>query len=102
MASAFHDGKIELWDLNSRQRIFSLSGHSASIYTMTQLNNGNLASGSTDKTIKVWNVLTGKLIQDIKSNPCSVESMDLTENGYLLAGYDCVSDSIPTIQFFYF
>ena len=35
---------------------FKLEGHSNGILSLALLNNGNLASGSADKTIRIWDL----------------------------------------------
>ena len=45
--------------------IYSLAGHSNSVYALAVLQNGYLATGGFDKTIKIWNTDTGGLIRTL-------------------------------------
>jgi WD40 repeat protein len=51
--------------------VYTLTGHTVGLTSLATLPNGNLASGSYDKTIKIWNPNTGSLVymwQDIHIN----------------------------------
>ena len=56
---------------------------------MVGLNNGYLASGSSDKTIKIWDVKNGKAVTTLdKTNgghTSSIWSMGLLDSGYLVS-----------------
>ena len=47
------------------------------------LTNGNLASGSEDKTIKIWDMTSRTLIRTLSGHTGSVHSSALLQNGYL-------------------
>ena len=59
--------------------IKTLYGHNNKIVTLIRLNSGNLASGSYDNTIKIW---------DLKENECK---LTIEEDGYIL----CLLEFIP-------
>lgn len=50
---------------------------------MTLLSNGNLASGSDDKTIKIWNTTDGRLIRTLSNHTNKILSLLVLSNGYL-------------------
>lgn len=62
-----------------------LSGHSLSVFQIVELPNGNLVSCSSDKTIKVWNIMDGTILKSI-SHSDFVYSIALSPNGYLISG----------------
>ena len=51
------------------------------------LNNGDLVSGSEDRTIKVWNVDDGMVKKDLEVN-ASVNSLEVLPNGDLVSASD--------------
>jgi phospholipase A-2-activating protein len=48
-----HDNCIKIADINGEVKL-TLTGHSGFIWSMIVLPNGDLASASGDKTIKIW------------------------------------------------
>jgi WD40 repeat protein len=57
LASAGMDTVIKVWDLEARELLFALAGHTSSILSLEFSPDGKLlASGSFDGTTKVWNV----------------------------------------------
>ena len=55
IASGSWDGMINIWDVDTAICIRTLLGHSGWVLTLLALEDGSLASGSTDKTLRVWN-----------------------------------------------
>ena len=53
------------------------------VYALVLLQNENLASGSADKTIKIWNVNEGNLITTLNGHKGSGCSLALLDNGFL-------------------
>ncbi|MCD8542190.1 MAG: hypothetical protein LRY69_01765, partial [Gammaproteobacteria bacterium] len=47
------------WGMINPEAVATLSGHTNSVYALTFLPDGRLASGSGDKTIKLWDVAGG-------------------------------------------
>ncbi|OUL34111.1 hypothetical protein [Nostoc sp. 106C] len=73
--------------LNQGSFQFNLTGHTDEITTFAFSPNGQiLASASADKTIKLWNLKTGKLINTIKSNNAfGITQMSISSNSQVLA-----------------
>ena len=69
---------FSLQNTNNKYSPFSLdkniTGHTDKVITIIQLQNGNLATGSYDQTIRFWNISSLKEIEDKRIN----------ENGYVL------------------
>jgi serine/threonine protein kinase len=66
---------IKLWDVANRIELGTLRGHGASIRSLAFSSDGlTLASGSDDKTVKLWQVATRKLLMtfQVHSNVQSV------------------------------
>jgi serine/threonine protein kinase/type II secretory pathway pseudopilin PulG len=54
--------EIRVWDMEKRNVVMTLSGHNKSILSLAISPDGKrLASGSADRTVKLWTVATGKM-----------------------------------------
>ncbi|BCR98241.1 uncharacterized protein AKAW2_31560S [Aspergillus luchuensis] len=72
----------EYWDPEMQ----TLEGHSNWVYSVAFSNNGQLlASGSRDKTIKLWDAATGALEHTLEGHSDPVYSVAFSNNGQLLA-----------------
>ncbi|KAL9568837.1 hypothetical protein ACKAV7_007054 [Fusarium commune] len=64
----------------------TLEGHTNWVSSVVFSNDGTLiASGSHDKTVKIWNIATGKEEQTLKGHTNSVSSVVFSNNGKLIA-----------------
>ncbi|RMH19903.1 MAG: WD40 repeat domain-containing protein, partial [Gammaproteobacteria bacterium] len=55
------DGLVELWDVNSRQKVRSFSGHRGSVESVAFISGDKrIASSSMDGSIRLWDVGSGK------------------------------------------
>jgi WD40 repeat protein len=64
----------------------TLTDHSDWVQTLVVLKNGDLASGSKDHTIKIWNSSTGSLKRTLKGHNGYVETLAVLQNGDLASG----------------
>jgi hypothetical protein len=56
----FPEGRLNVWDAQTDQILFSIKGHTREVWSVTFSSDGKrLASDSVDKTIKVWDAQTG-------------------------------------------
>lgn len=86
-ATASHDWKVTLWDANQPSAPLTvLDGHENAVqalaYAPQQL---LLASGSADKTVRVWNLDTLSLKRSYSGPRDFVTSLAFSQNGKLLA-----------------
>ena len=57
LASGSNDKTIKIWDLNHNYKLIkTLEGHSASVWSLALLPDGNLVSGSKDQTTRIWDI----------------------------------------------
>jgi WD40 repeat protein len=71
---------------SNRPEIFVQLGHSGQVLTVAFSSDGSLlASGSDDKTIKLWNVASGRELRTLAGHSNAVESVAFSPDGKLLA-----------------
>lgn len=76
--------------INLDQLLITLTGHTEPVSCLAVLANGNLASGSYDQTIKIWNATDYSLIRTLTGHSDIVRSLALLRNGNLAS---CSSDN---------
>lgn len=77
---------IFIWDIVSFEEKGSLQGHGDFIYAMTQLDNGFIASGSRDSTIKLWDEKTLCLKVTLLGHQDSIYCLAQLSNKTLISG----------------
>ena len=63
-------GKISIWNIEKGIQIGSIEAHSDVVKDIVKVKNGQLASCSNDKLIKIWEI--GRLLSSDRNNPHSV------------------------------
>ena len=64
----------------------SLEGHTGDVYSVAWSPNGKtLASGSGDRTVKLWDVATGKLLASLRGHTGAVYTVAWSPDGKTLA-----------------
>jgi WD40 repeat protein len=67
---------------NMGQRLLTLTGHAAPVTSVAFSPSGRtIISGSTDKSIKIWNADTGQLLRTLTGDSDTVSSVAFTPNG---------------------
>ena len=74
---------IMSYDLNTTMK--TLCGHTSWVYALKMLPDGRLASGSYDRTIRIWNLTTGTQNMVLYGHTAAVISLDVLANGYLVS-----------------
>lgn len=78
LASGSNDNQALIWDLNTGKARFSLVGHKAAVKALAwcpwQRNLLATGGGTADKTMRFWNIESGKLINTVHtdSQVCSL------------------------------
>ncbi|MEH2174956.1 WD40 repeat domain-containing protein [Nostoc sp.] len=100
LASGNEAGNILVWDLETKQNIYTIKGHSKNITSLAiNIDAKILASASLDETIKLWNLITGGEIytlvghESINGHPYGVVSLAISPNGQTLITGD---NHLPT------
>ncbi|KIJ10804.1 hypothetical protein PAXINDRAFT_119273 [Paxillus involutus ATCC 200175] len=96
MASTSHDRtvpkNITIWDATTYEKVIELEGHLAGNFTRSlefSRDSTRLVSGSTDKTVIVWNTVTGRQLSDpLKGHTNSVWEAHFSPNGDKIASCD--------------
>jgi WD40 repeat protein len=83
--------QIHIWSSVTKTIKLSLNGHNNYVYGLKQISSDIIASGSSDTTIKLWNISDGTLIRTLTNHTGSIYySVELTNDGQTLmsAAYD--------------
>ena len=99
MASGSYDDTIRIWRCSNEvggvvggevayKCVSILEGYSDEISAVVFLLDGNLASGSSDQTICVWNVDTGRCLMVLEGHTCTVSSLAVLSDGALASASD--------------
>ncbi len=96
LVSGGHDQKVRLWDIKTGRVVKILHEHTNWVFSVAfspippppQIGGGKreiLASGSGDKTIKIWDVKTGKVIRTLWGHEATVRSIAFSPDTPILA-----------------
>lgn len=89
LVSGLNSGLIQVFDLplsNQSVPARNLTGHGGAITDLKFINNGNLASSSTDKTVRVWDMSTYTLLFTNSDHNRSVLCVNVLPNGNIVSG----------------
>lgn len=86
VSSGGWDSNIKLWEALTGREIYSLTGHSWSVYAITFSNDGQiLASGGGDGNIKLWEVVSGQEIRTLTGHSWAIYAVTFSSNRVVLA-----------------
>ena len=88
IAASNSNGSIEIIDPITHKLLFTLTGHKDgdSIWGLIELNNGNLVSGSNDKSIKIWDLENKSCVKTLIGHSGNVISFLEHSSGKLISG----------------
>ena len=80
--SAFWDGTLKMWDLESGVALRTLEGHTSTVHGVAVTADGKRAvSASEDKTLKVWDLESGVVLRTLKGHASAVYGVAVTADG---------------------
>ena len=81
-------GQILVWDLSSQNIDYTIDAHKSAIWSMIQLLNHNIVTGSSDKMIKLWDIANGmdSPILTLKGHKGTIFCLGEIEKNKLLSG----------------
>ena len=87
LAAAEHDWSVAIWDVASPQAPLNvLSGHESAVKAIAYAARGPfIASGSADKTVKLWKSDSGQLVRTYRGHGDFVSSLAIEPRGRTLA-----------------
>ena len=88
IAASNSNGSIEIIDPITHKLLFNLTGHNDGndIWGLIELNNGNLVSGSNDKSIKIWDLENKSCVKTLTGHSGYVFSLLEHTSGKLISG----------------
>jgi len=82
--SASADQTIRIWNITTGKQALVLSGHSEAVKCLVELPNNRVASGSEDRSIKIWDLnLNGALITTLIGHSGFIRTLVVLQSGYL-------------------
>ncbi|XP_068951171.1 apoptotic protease-activating factor 1 [Petaurus breviceps papuanus] len=80
LISSSDDSVVQVWNWHSEEFVF-LTAHQEPVKDFRLLRNSRLLTWSFDGTVKVWNILTGKVEKDFVCHRSTVLSCDVSPDG---------------------
>ncbi|KAI0780583.1 phospholipase A-2-activating protein [Trametes elegans] len=82
-ASCSNDSEIRIWTMEG-DCVYTLSGHTSFVYSISVLPNGDIVSGGEDRTVRIWR--DGECAQTLVHPAISVWSVATMPNGDIVTG----------------
>lgn len=73
------DKMIRVYDSVTKKFLLELSGHDGGVWALKYAGNGVLVSGSTDRSVRIWNIELGKCTHVFKGHTSTVRCLDIVE-----------------------
>ncbi len=68
LAGAGSDGTISLWNVATKQDVGTLGKHKQAVWSLAFSSTGILASGSADRTVKLWSLGGNKELANLETS----------------------------------
>jgi len=86
LASAHQDGRVRLWDIQSRQLLLTISAHEGWVRGIAWSPDGRwLASTGEDRRARIWDPATGQQLGQVVHNRLPVWSVAWSPDGQYIS-----------------
>ena len=100
LVSSQVNGALDIWDLKEKDIIFRFKGHKSSIWSMIETSEGYIVTGSSDKTLKIWDPINLKenSIANLKGHKGCIYSIAQIEKNKIISGSEDATMKIWDIE----
>ena len=84
LASGGQDNTIKIWDINKKEILFTLNGHTSIIWDIRELEDNKLISASDDNSCKVWDLNTKKELYTLFSSHRHISAIAVLKNNKVI------------------
>jgi len=77
---------IKIFQPGNKESIRLLKGHTDPIHAIIKLSNDKIATGSNDRTIKIWDINDGKCLRTLKGHKHYINCLANIGNGLIASG----------------
>jgi WD40 repeat protein/DNA-binding SARP family transcriptional activator len=93
--SGFNDGTLILWDLNNKEEIFRLQGHTARVNDVDFSPDGLFAiSGGDDQQVILWDLTNGQVNKYLEAHTGIVRAVEISPDGRLAVSGGFANDNM--------
>lgn len=85
LISGADNGSVGLWDLRTGECKAMFPGHQGGVWALRTTEDGMLVTGSTDRTLIVWNLNTGQRVWDLIGHSSTVRCVEVV-GAYIVSG----------------
>jgi WD40 repeat protein len=82
------DNTIQIWDLEKGESVKAFQGHTDLVTSLVKISSDKMASGSWDKSIKIWSIETGDCLRTIATEKKVLSLEVLSESTIISADND--------------
>ena len=82
------NGALDVWDIFDKEIIFKFKGHKSAIWSLIETSEGLLISGSSDKTLKIWDIINREenCISTLKGHKGTIYCIAEIEKDKIISG----------------
>ncbi len=100
VASASYDKSVNIWDTLTWTSIQTYTNHTSAVYSLDQIENDTMVSGSKDNTIQIWKISTGETLKMINVNAeLYVVRVFSVENKQIVCGKSGTSNNLQIYNY---